>query len=83
MKRFKDYLNEDFLNESISKNYQYDVDKNSFEDFENDLSRKADKMGVTYVMNKTNGVSKITVFLRLNGEQELVNELIQWIEERY
>ncbi len=55
----------------------------SFEDFENDLSRKADKMGVTYVMNKTNGVSKITVFLRLNGEQELVNELIQWIEERY
>ena len=33
MKRFKDYLNEDFLNESISKNYQYDVDKSSFEYF--------------------------------------------------
>jgi len=78
MKKFKD-----FLNESISKRFQYDIDKNSVEDFEHDLAEIANEKGITYNLNKTNGVSKVTIFLRLNGEKNSVNELTNWIKERY
>jgi len=80
MKRF-----EDFLNESIfTKRFQYTIDKNSFEDFSEDLTNNAPGMGVEdWKIGKTDGVSKITVFLQFWGPEQSVNELIEWIKERY
>jgi len=41
-------------------------------------------MGVEdWKIGKTDGVSKITVFLQFWGPEQSVNELIEWIKERY
>lgn len=78
MKRFND-----FLNESMSKTFQYDISKEIIESFENEVYEKSQELGIDTKINKTKGVSLIKVLFKFNGDVDDINSLIEWIKENY
>ena len=77
-KRFKD-----FLTESVSKRLQYKVNKDEYENFEVDIKEKSSEIGVEVGISKTPGVSQVVVLLRFVGEEDSIQELMDWIKTEY
>jgi len=75
MKKF-----DDFLNESVLKKIQYDIDKYQYDEFEYKLKNKAQDMGIDINISTVDGVSQIKVFIRLNGEKDVVDDFMNWVE---
>lgn len=70
----------DFLNESISKRFQYSIDKDNFENFKKELKEKSNEYGVGVDTSIINGVKQVKILFRFKGDEKNIKELISWIE---